>query len=43
MAQQNGYRVTLLHYEINKFDEDYDEDIDEERELIDSWRIGFKK
>lgn len=44
MAQQNGYRVTLLHYEIYKRDdEDYSEDVDEERELIDSWRLGFKK
>jgi Zn-dependent peptidase ImmA (M78 family) len=42
MAQQNGYRMTLLHYENSKYDdEECEEEINEEREIIDSWKIGF--
>jgi len=42
MAQQNGYRMTLLHYEISKYDdEDREEEINEEREIFDSWKIGY--
>ena len=41
MAQQKGYRMTLLYYDKPINQEDYEEEINEERENIDSWKIGF--